>query len=49
MLGEIVNEAASAQRQRLSKTNGGCKICSAYLCVKGDCFDRYHSVRYKYG
>ena len=43
ILGEIVNGAAPAQRQRQSKTYGGCKICSVYFCVKGDCFDRYHS------
>ena len=43
ILGEIVNGAAPAQRQRQSKTYGGCTTCSAYFCVKGDCFDRYHS------
>jgi hypothetical protein len=40
--GEIVNNAAVTQRQRQSKTYGGCKICNIYLCVKGACFEQYH-------
>jgi len=43
ILGEIVNGATSTQPQRQSRANGGCKICSVYLCVKGACFERYHS------
>jgi hypothetical protein len=30
---------------RISKVYGGCRICSAYLCVKGACFKLYHSNR----
>jgi hypothetical protein len=43
VLSDIVNEATPAQAPRQSRTYGGCKICSAYLCVKGACFERYHS------
>ena len=42
-LAEIVNEAAPKQRQRQSKTYGGCKECNAYLCKRGACFKQYHS------
>jgi hypothetical protein len=43
ILGEIVNGATSTQAQRYSRAYGGCKICSVYLCVKGACFELYHS------
>jgi hypothetical protein len=43
ILNEIVNEATSTQPQRQSRAYGGCRICSVYLCVKGACFERYHS------
>jgi hypothetical protein len=42
VLGKIINGAASAQARRQSRTYGGCKICSAYFCVKGACFELYH-------
>jgi hypothetical protein len=42
-LAEIVNGAGPAQRQRQSKTYGGCEACSACLCQKGGCFKQYHS------
>jgi Transposase IS4 len=47
ILGEIVNGAVngaiSTQPQRQSRTYGGCRICSVHLCVKGACFELYHS------
>jgi Transposase IS4 len=43
ILGEIVNGATSTQAQRHSRAYGGCKISSVYLCVKGACFELYHS------
>jgi Transposase IS4 len=42
VLSEIVNQAAPTQASRQSRTYGGCRTCSAYLCVKGDCFRQYH-------
>lgn len=36
-------QAVSAPIGRNSKVYGGCRICSAYLCVKGPCFSLYHS------
>jgi hypothetical protein len=44
ILGEIVNGATSTQPQRQSRAYEGCKICNVYLCVKGGCFERYHSI-----
>lgn len=43
VLGEIVNNAAPTQRPRPKRSLGGCRICSACLCVKGACFRLYHS------
>ncbi len=41
-LAEIANGVAPAKRQRQSKTYGGCTDCTAYLCRKGVCFERFH-------
>lgn len=38
-------QAVSAPIERKSKVCGGCRIYSAYLCVKGSCFSLYHSHR----
>ena len=43
VLGEIVNNAAPTKRLRSKRSLGGCRICSAYLCVKGACFRLYYS------
>jgi hypothetical protein len=34
--------AVSTIQPRATRTQGGCVECDVYLCVKGDCFDRYH-------
>jgi hypothetical protein len=45
ILNEIVNQAAPSQAGRQSRTHGGCTLCSAYLCVKGACFQLFHKNR----
>jgi Transposase IS4 len=45
VLCEIINQAAPAQAGRQSRTYGGCKLCSAYLCVKAGCFQQYYKNR----
>jgi Transposase IS4 len=38
------NVAGNARKQG-SRTFGGCLECGKYLCVKGNCFDSYHSPK----
>lgn len=35
----------SGNRGSASRTRGGCAICKAYLCRKGDCVKRYHDTK----
>jgi hypothetical protein len=42
-LAEISNLAHPSAPTRQSRTYGGCIACSAFLCIKGACFEQYHS------
>ena len=36
---QTVNQAAFTRK---SRSYGGCKLCSVWLCVKGACFKLFH-------
>ena len=42
-LAEISNLARPGAPTRQSRTYGGCIACNAFLCIKGACFEQYHS------
>jgi hypothetical protein len=43
VLGEVVNGVRPGLPILPSRTDSGCGLCGKHLCLRGPCFDRFHS------